>query len=222
MRILISSKLLFIITFLFLSQTLLFANGHPVRSRNGMVVSASPIASDVGVSILKKGGNAIDAAVAVGFALAVTYPAAGNIGGGGFIVLHLSDGRNTTFDFREMAPIASKENMFIDSLGNYDPNSSQYGWKSSGVPGTVHGLITAHQKYGSLPLKDLIEPAIDLAENGFVLTYDMVNSINYYYDDFIKYESSKRIFTNNGNKFSEGDLFIQKDLANTLKAIRDN
>lgn len=222
MRILISSKLLFIITFLFLSQTLLFANGHPVRSSNGMVVSASPIASDVGVSILKKGGNAIDAAVAVGFALAVTYPAAGNIGGGGFIVLHLSDGRNTTFDFREMAPIASKENMFIDSLGNYDPNSSQYGWKSSGVPGTVHGLITAHQKYGSLPLKDLIEPAIDLAENGFVLTYDMVNSINYYYDDFIKYESSKRIFTNNGNKFSEGDLFIQKDLANTLKAIRDN
>lgn len=222
MRILISSKLLFIITFLFLSQTLLFANGHPVRSRNGMVVSASPIASDVGVSILKKGGNAIDAAVAVGFALAVTYPAAGNIGGGGFIVLHLSDGRNTTFDFREMAPIASKENMFIDSLGNYDPNSSQYGWKSSGVPGTVHGLITAHQKYGSLPLKDLIEPAIYLAENGFVLTYDMVNSINYYYDDFIKYESSKRIFTNNGNKFSEGDLFIQKDLANTLKAIRDN
>jgi gamma-glutamyltranspeptidase/glutathione hydrolase len=187
-----------------------------------MVVSASPIASDVGVSILKKGGNAIDAAVAVGFALAVTYPAAGNLGGGGFIVLHLSDGSNTTFDFREMAPIASKENMFIDSLGNYDPNSSQYGWKSSGVPGTVHGLITAHQKYGSLPLKDLIEPAIDLAENGFVLTYDMVNSINYYYDDFIKYESSKRIFTNNGNKFSEGDLFIQKDLANTLKAIRDN
>ncbi len=222
MRILISSKLLFIITFLFLSQTLLFANGHPVRSRNGMVVSASPIASDVGVSILKKGGNAIDAAVAVGFALAVTYPAAGNIGGGGFIVLHLSDGRNTTFDFREMAPIASKENMFIDSLGNYDPNSSQYGWKSSGVPGTVHGLITAHQKYGSLPLKDLIEPAIDLAENGFVLTYDLVNSINYFYDDFIKYESSKRIFTNNGNKFSEGDLFIKKDLANTLKAIRDN
>lgn len=222
MRISISSKLLFIITFLFLSQTLLFANGHPVRSCNGMVVSASPIASDVGVSILKKGGNAIDAAVAVGFALAVTYPAAGNIGGGGFIVLHLSDGSNTTFDFREMAPIASKENMFIDSLGNYDPNSSQYGWKSSGVPGTVHGLITAHQKYGSLPLKDLIEPAIDLAENGFVLTYDMVNSINYYYDDFIKYESSKKIFTNNGNRFSEGDQFIQKDLANTLKAIRDN
>lgn len=222
MRTLISSKLLLFISILFLYQTLLIANGHPVRSRNGMVVSASPIASDVGISVIKKGGNAIDAAVAVGFALAVTYPSAGNIGGGGFIVLHLADGTNTTFDFREIAPMASSDNMFLDSLGNYDPNSSQFGWKSSGVPGTVHGLITALTKYGSLPLQDLIQPAIDLAENGFVLTYDMANSINYYYDDFMKYESSKKIFTKNGNKFSEGDLFIQKDLANTLKTIRNN
>lgn len=222
MRTLISSKLLLFISILFLYQTLLIANGHPVRSRNGMVVSASPIASDVGISVIKKGGNAIDAAVAVGFALAVTYPSAGNIGGGGFIVLHLADGTNTTFDFREIAPMASSDIMFLDSLGNYDPNSSQFGWKSSGVPGTVHGLITALTKYGSLPLQDLIQPAIDLAENGFVLTYDMANSINYYYDDFMKYESSKKIFTKNGNKFSEGDLFIQKDLANTLKTIRNN
>lgn len=222
MRTSISSKLLLFISVLLISQNFLFASGHPVRSRNGMVVSASPIASDVGVSILKKGGNAVDAAVAVGFALAVTYPAAGNIGGGGFIVLHLADGTNTTFDFREMAPLASSENMFLDSQGNYDSNSSQYGWKSSGIPGTVHGLITTQQKYGSMPLRDLIQPAIDLAENGFELTYDMVNSINYYYDDFIKYKSSKKVFTKNGEKFSDGDLFIQKDLANTLKAIRDN
>jgi gamma-glutamyltranspeptidase/glutathione hydrolase len=203
-------------------QTLSIANGHPVRSKNGMVVTASPLASDAGVSILKKGGNAVDAAVAVGFALAVTYPSAGNIGGGGFMVIHLANGINTTLDFRETAPIAAFENMFLDSLGNYNPDASQLGWKSSGVPGTVHGLITALEKYGSLSLSDVIQPAIDLAEEGFKLTDNMANSINYYYNDFMNYESSKKIFTNNGNKYSEGDLFIQKDLANTLKSIRDN
>ncbi|MDQ7816133.1 MAG: gamma-glutamyltransferase [Melioribacteraceae bacterium] len=222
MRTSISFKLLICICSLFMFQTLPIANGHPVRSKNGMVVTASPLASDAGVSILKKGGNAVDAAVAVGFALAVTYPSAGNIGGGGFMVIHLANGINTTLDFRETAPIAAFENMFLDSLGNYNPDASQLGWKSSGVPGTVHGLITALEKYGSLSLSDVIQPAIDLAEEGFKLTDNMANSINYYYNDFMNYESSKKIFTNNGNKYSEGDLFIQKDLANTLKSIRDN
>lgn len=221
MRISTSSKFLFIVIFLSLIPTFLIAGGNPVRSRSGMVVTASPLSTDVGVKILNKGGNAVDAAVAVGFALAVTYPTAGNIGGGGFMVLHLADGTNTTLDFRETAPLAAYDKMFLDSYGNYDPEKSQSGWKSSGVPGTVHGLITALEKYGTLPLSEIIQPAIDLAENGFILTHDMANSINAFYDDYMKYESSKKIFTKDGKKFSEGDLFVQKDLANTLKVIRD-
>jgi len=222
MRISISSKFLLIVISLFLIPTWLTAGGNPVRAKNGMVVTASPLATEIGVQILSKGGNAIDAAVAVGFALAVTYPMAGNIGGGGFMVIHLADGSNTSLDFREVAPLAAFEKMYLDDAGNYDPEKSQLGWKSSGVPGTVHGLITALNKYGSMTLKDVIQPAIDLAENGFFLSYDMANSINAYYDDFMKYESSKKIFTKNGKKFEEGDLFVQKDLANTLKLIRDN
>ncbi|MEW6194734.1 MAG: gamma-glutamyltransferase [Bacteroidota bacterium] len=218
----ISSK--FIRSFIIIS--LLIAGtayaGNPERSKNGMVVTASPLASNAGTEILRKGGNAVDAAVAVGFALAVTYPTAGNIGGGGFMVIHLADGTNTTFDFRETAPLAASQNMYLDSLSNYNSELSQSGWLSSGVPGSVHGLISALEKYGSMELADVIQPAIDLAENGFNLTYDMAESINKYYNDFMKYESSKKIFTNNGNKFNEGDLFVQKDLANTLKLIRDN
>lgn len=221
MRTSISSKIFTYLFLVLISTQLNIAGGNPVRSINGMVVSASPLASDVGAKILSRGGNAIDAAVAVGFALAVTYPTAGNIGGGGFMVIHLADGTSITLDFRETAPYAAFEKMFLDSKGNYAPENSQSGWKSSGVPGTVHGLITALNKYGSMPLKDVIQPAIDLAENGFILSYDMVNSINAYYDDFIKYESSKKIFKKNGNKLGEGDLFIQNDLANTLKIIRD-
>lgn len=221
MRKLTSSSIGRLLLFFLILTQVSIAGGNPVRSKNGMVVSASPIATDVGVKILSMGGNAIDAAVAVGFSLAVTYPTAGNIGGGGFMVIHLADGTNTTFDFREVAPYAASENMYLDSLGNYIPESSQLGWKSAGVPGTVHGLLTALGKYGSLPLSELIQPAIELAENGFVLSYDMANSINAFYDDFLKYESSKKIFTNNGEKFKEGDLFVQKDLANTLKLIRD-
>lgn len=222
MRISISSKLLLIVISLSLIPNWLTAGGNPVRAKNGMVVTASSLASEVGSKILSKGGNAIDAAVAVGFALAVTYPTAGNIGGGGFMVIHLADGSNTSLDFREVAPLATFEKMYLDDAGNYDPEKSQLGWKSSGVPGTVHGLITALNKYGSMTLKDVIQPAIDLAEKGFLLSYDLANSINAYYDDFMKYESSKKIFTKNGKKFEEGDLFVQKDLANTLKLIRDN
>lgn len=221
MRISISSKITTYLFLILISTQLIIAGGNPVRSKNGMVVTASPLATEIGAKILSRGGNAIDAAVAVGFALAVTYPTAGNIGGGGFMVIHLADGSNKTFDFRETAPLAAFEKMYLDNQGNYAPENSQLGWKSAGVPGTVHGLITALNKYGSMPLKEVIQPAIDLAEYGFILTYDMVNSINAYYDDFMKYESSKKIFTNNGKKFLEGDLFIQKDLANTLKFIRD-
>ena len=212
---------LILLLFLILSSAIYASKDIPERSKHGMVVSASNLATDVGVSILKKGGNAIDASVAVGFALAVTYPNAGNIGGGGFMVLHLSNGKNTTIDFREIAPLAAHEKMYLDTLGNFIPALSQTGWTSSGVPGTVAGLIYALDKYGTMKLKDVLQPAIDLAENGFVLSGKMAESINYYHEDFLKIESSKKILTHNAGKFLEGDTLIQKDLANTLRLIRD-
>jgi gamma-glutamyltranspeptidase/glutathione hydrolase len=219
---LISSKIryLFITVIFFLSTEISFG-GNPVRSKNGMVVSANELATKVGVQILKTGGNAVDAAVAVGFALAVTYPSAGNIGGGGFMVIHLANGKNTTIDFREAAPLAAHEKMFLDELGNYVPSLSQAGWKASGVPGTVAGLIYALEKYGTMKLKEVIQPAIDLAENGFVLSYKNSEIGNYAFENLSKVESTKKIFTNNGKKFIEGDLLIQIELANTLKLIRD-
>lgn len=194
----------------------------PVRGRNGMVVSASKLASEVGIEILKKGGNAIDAAVAVGFTLAVTYPSAGNIGGGGFMVIRLKDGSATTIDYREKAPLKSHEKMFQDSLGNFLPELSQEGTTSAGVPGSVAGMIYALEKYGTMNLRDVLEPAIKLAENGFILDYRLTQSINYFYQDFLKYPSSKKIFTNSGQPYNEGDLFVQKDLAKTLKLIAEN
>lgn len=212
--------------FLLLLIPLFFANNSfseskdPVRGKNGMVVSASELASQVGVEILKKGGNAVDAAVAVGFALAVTYPAAGNIGGGGFMVIHLNDGTNTTIDYREKAPLSATELLYQDSLGNFLPEKSQEGVTSSGVPGSVAGLIYALEKYGTLSLAEVIQPAIDLAKNGFVLEYRLARSFEYEIDSFNKYESSKKIFTKDGSAFIEGDIFIQNDLANTLELIK--
>ena len=211
--------LLFII--LFFSYNSFSESKDPVRGKNGMVVSASELASQVGVEILKKGGNAVDAAVAVGFALAVTYPAAGNIGGGGFMVIHLNDGTNTTIDYREKAPLSATEFLYQDSLGNFLPEKSQEGVTSSGVPGSVAGLIYALEKYGSLSLAEIIQPAIDLARDGFVLEYRLARSFEYEIDSFNKYESSKKIFTKDGNPFNEGDLFIQNDLANTLELIKN-
>lgn len=210
----------FVFLFLF-SNIILPESQDPVRGKNGMVVSASKLATQVGIDILKRGGNAVDAAVAVGFALAVTYPSAGNIGGGGFMVIHLKDGHNTTIDYREKAPFSAKENLYLDSLGVYDPNLSQFGVTSSGVPGSVAGLIYALEKYGTLPLKEVIQPAIDLAENGFELEFNLAKSFEYELDYFSQYISSKKIFTKDGSPFQEGDKFIQKDLSNTLKSIRD-
>jgi gamma-glutamyltranspeptidase/glutathione hydrolase len=212
--------LLFII--LFFSYNSFSESKDPVRGKNGMVVSASELASQVGVEILKKGGNAVDAAVAVGFALAVTYPAAGNIGGGGFMVIHLNDGTNTTIDYREKAPLSATEFLYQDSLGNFLPEKSQEGVTSSGVPGSVAGLIYALEKYGTLSLAEVIQPAIDLARNGFVLEYRLARSFEYEVESFNKYESSKKIFTKDGNPFIEGDIFIQNNLANTLELIKKN
>ena len=220
MRIFSKSAFLFVIIF-FCTINLAADSKDPVRGKNGMVVSASNLATQVGIEILKKGGNAIDAAVAVGFALAVTYPAAGNIGGGGFMVIHLQDGTNKTIDFREKAPQSVNEFIFQDSVGNFLPDKSQEGVTSSGVPGSVAGLIYALEKYGTLNLKEVIQPAIDLAMNGFELEYHLAKSFEYALDYFNKYPSSKKIFSKEGKAYNEGDLFIQEDLGKTLQLIKE-
>lgn len=216
-----SKIILILIIITFISPHFKTESKDPIRAKHGIVVSASKLASEVGLQILKKGGNAVDAAVAVGFALAVTYPSAGNIGGGGFMLIHLNDGKNTTIDYREKAPITAKENMYLDSSGNFIPELSQFGVTSSGVPGSVAGLIYALEKYGSMSLSEVIQPAIDLAENGFELEYRLAKSFEYENEYFNRYSSTKKIFTKDGLPFQEGDIFIQKDLAYTLKKIRD-
>ena len=141
-------------------------------AKNGMVVSASKISSQTGIHILKQGGNAVDAAIATAFSLAVTHPTAGNIGGGGFMVFMNSNGETTTIDFREKAPLASSKTMFLDENGNIKNNSNHKGLLATGVPGTVAGLFLAHQKYGKLPWSKLVQPAINLAEQGFIFNWN--------------------------------------------------
>ncbi|MBU2494744.1 MAG: gamma-glutamyltransferase [Bacteroidetes bacterium] len=191
------------------------------RAKNAMVVSESSYASEAGIQILKNGGNAVDAAVAVGFALAVTYPEAGNIGGGGFMVIHIAGGKNTTIDFRETAPQNSNRNMFLNNESNFDLSLSTEGWTSSGIPGTVAGLIYALEQYGSLSLDQVIQPAIDLAENGFIVEYKIADRMANYTERFNKYSTTKKIFTDNGNPIKEGTLLKQNDLAKTLRLIKE-
>jgi len=193
-----------------------------VSSTGGMVSSASRYASQVGIDVLQKGGNAVDAAVAMGFALAVTFPQAGNIGGGGFMVLRVKDSVITSIDYREKAPSSASRDMFLDDKGNYVPEKSQEGYLSIGVPGSVAGLFYALEKYGTMNRSDVMNPAIDLAENGFEIEPRFAESLNANFGTFKKYESSKKIFTMGGINFTAGDLFVQKDLAKTLKLIRDN
>ncbi len=201
-----------------------------VHARNGMVVSANQLASEVGVEILKKGGNAIDAAVATAFALAVVHPTAGNIGGGGFMVYMEGSGMATTIDFREKAPLAATPEMFLDDQGKvmtgtnlYGRNSTvnHIGAKSVGVPGTVAGLYLAHEKYGSLPWSELVQPAIDLAQNGFPLTWTLSSAAG-----FFKANSPipflQNFFDNEQGALTEfGEIWKQPELANTMIAIRD-
>lgn len=192
----------------------------PVAGKNGMVVSANKIASEVGIEILKNGGNAVDAAVAVGFTLAVTYPSAGNIGGGGFMVIRLSDGTTTTIDYREKAPGSAHPDLYLDENKIPVPNISETGTTSSGVPGSVAGMIYALEKYGTMTLEEVIQPAIDLANNGFELDYRTANSFRSNLKEFSKYESSLKVFSKNGEPFDYGDVFVQKDLAETLSKIK--
>jgi len=184
--------------------------------KNGMVVSAKHEASKVGIDILKKGGNAFDAMIATDLALAVVYPNAGNLGGGGFMVYRLSDGKNGSLDFREKAPINSMSDMYLDINNDVIKGLSQNGALAIGVPGTIAGLFEIHKKFGSLPIKELFKPAIDLANNGYRLTSKQVNTINNYKDLIIELNDSIPLF----NKvFKEDDLFINKSLGNTLSLI---
>ncbi|QEM07688.1 gamma-glutamyltransferase [Mucilaginibacter rubeus] len=188
--------------------------------RNGMVVCAYPDAAQVGLDILKKGGNAVDAAVAVQFALAVTLPEAGNIGGGGFMVYRAGNGKTSTLDFREKGPGVANVNMYLDSAGNVIPNMSLYTHKASGVPGSVDGMIEAHHKYGKLKWADLIEPAIKLARNGFKITKHLASDLNRTAGQFKKLNPGKNYLVKEG-EWKEGDLLIQEDLAKTFEQIRD-
>lgn len=197
-------------------------SAKPIRATRGMVVSASDLATKVGLEILKKGGNAIDAAVGVGFALAVTYPAAGNIGGGGFLVFVRNDGYATSIDYREKAPSSAYRNMYLDSNLTPIANMSTEGVTSAGVPGSVAGMLYALDKYGTMKLEEVIQPAIELAEKGFLLNYELASSFNGNYVNFINFPSSKKIFTKSSGKFVEGDIFIQNNLSETLKRIREN
>ena len=191
-----------------------------VECSNGAVVSAHPLASEVGLGILKHGGNAIDAAIATQLALAVVYPGAGNIGGGGFMVARLANGRSITLDYREKASRNATRNMYLDSSGNAQTLLSQNGHLSVGVPGTVAGLFASH-KYAKLSFASLIQPAIDLAEKGFVITQAEASGLNNSQEDFLKYNTVIPVFVNT-QKWKAGDTLFQKDLANTLKRIRDN
>ena len=188
--------------------------------RNGMVVCAYPDAAQVGLTILKKGGNAVDAAVAVQFALAVTLPEAGNIGGGGFMVYRAADGQTNTLDFREKAPNLATTNMYLDSAGNVVPDMSLYTHKASGIPGSVDGMVTAHKKYGKLSWTELLQPAIDLARNGFKITAKLADDLNRNQTVFKKMNPGKS-YLQKDTPWKAGDLLVQEDLAQTLELIRD-
>lgn len=193
----------------------------PVSAKSGMVVCSERNASEIGLQILKNGGNAIDAAIAMSFALAVTYPGAGNLGGGGFLVYYRNDGMITTIDFREKAPLSSSAGMFLDEQGNIRDNANHEGILSVGVPGTVAGLELAHKKYGKIPWEKLVAPAIDLAENGFHVSEYLSSDFKYFRDGFLKHPSSFNVFLKkDSSTYSAGEIWRQPDLAKTLKRIQ--
>jgi gamma-glutamyltranspeptidase/glutathione hydrolase len=190
---------------------------EPVRTRHGMVVADEPLAADVGVAMLQSGGNAVDAAVAVGFALAVTHPYAGNLGGGGFMLVRFADGRSTFIDFRERAPEKATRDMYLDAQG-HPTRDSVDGWRSAGVPGSVRGFELAQSKYGSKKWAELIAPAIALATRGFALSYKAAESLRNA-SNLSEDSESKRIFQRSGQFYEPGDLLVQPELAETLRRI---
>lgn len=192
-----------------------------VRGNNGIVASSSAIASEVGVQIMQDGGNAVDAAVATAFAMAVTWPTAGNIGGGGFMVYHGADGQATAFDFREKAPLAASKTMYLDAEGNVRDNSNHEGILAVGVPGTVAGLELAHQRFGSMDWEKLLAPAVRLAREGIPTSWKLHDDFRNRMPRFEKYPSSKKVFSKaDGSFYQPGDTWAQPDLAATLERIQ--
>jgi gamma-glutamyltranspeptidase/glutathione hydrolase len=196
------------------------ATRQPLRARHGMVVAMESIAADVGVSVLQKGGNAVDAAVAVGFAMAVTHPFAGNLGGGGYMLIRMADGRTTFIDFRERAPEKASRNMYLDANGALTKDSIE-GWRSSGVPGTVRGFEIAVSKYGKKTWVENMAPAVDLASKGFPVSYALAQGLKGS-RDLAKSPESRRIFQKNGAFYDVGETLVQPELAQTLARISKN
>ena len=194
---------------------------EPVRAAQGMVASANAIASQAGVDILKRGGNAVDAACATGLALAVTYPVAGNLGGGGFMLIRLADGKAVAIDYRETAPAQANRTMYLDKAGNVIPNASLIGYQASGVPGTVAGLALAQRKYGKLTWREIVEPARKLAANGFLVSRALATGLRTE-KSLAQNAESRRVFQKEGAFYREGETFKQPDLAATLTRLQTN
>jgi gamma-glutamyltranspeptidase / glutathione hydrolase len=212
--------LAFVVVAQFAAHVAFAASPEAVHGTHGMVASRSAIASEVGAQIMREGGNAIDAAVATGFALAVTYPDAGNLGGGGFMVIRLSDGRVVTNDHRERAPAAATRDMYLDASGNVVPGLSTASHLAAGVPGSVAGMLDVLEKYGTLPRKKVLAPAIALAKDGFVLNDDLAGQFAGNVEQFRKYPGSARVFLKrDGSTYRQGDRFKQPELAKTLELI---
>ena len=215
---------IFLVIALLVSQTVLVVAREPVRAKRGMVASTNEVASRVGVEIMKRGGNAVDAAIAVAFALAVTHPAAGNLGGGGFMMIRLKDGRTTAIDYREMAPVAAHRDVYLDKNGKLieGEGGSLIGYRAAGVPGTVRGMELALKKYGSgkLTWGQLVEPARRLAANGVVVTHTLARSLRLSKDYLSKYAETKRIYLRGGKLYDEGELFRQPELAATFARLQ--
>ncbi|MCH2584238.1 MAG: gamma-glutamyltransferase, partial [Planctomycetes bacterium] len=193
----------------------------PYRVENGLVVSQELHASEAGLSILRKGGNAVDAAIATAFALAVTHPAAGNLGGGGFMVVMLGDGTSTTFDFRERAPSASRPDMFLDKDGKSDSARHHFSHLAGGVPGSVAGLQLAHRRLGKLPWRELVEPAVRLASGGFKVSPGLAADLAGRLKGFSRYPATLAQFSREGETYRAGAVLEQKELAGPLERIRD-
>ena len=212
-------KLLILVFLAVGAVSLATASTHPVHAAHAIVVSVHELASHVGVEIMQSGGNAVDAAVATGFALAVVHPAAGNIGGGGFMLIRMADGKAHFLDYREKAPAAATRDMYLDAQGNVIPGASDIGYKAIGVPGSVAGMVYAEQKYGKLKLKQVMAPAIHLAREGYALSWE--EAADMHDRHLAEFPESQRVFQRNGDYYKPGEVFRQPDLARTLERIAE-
>ncbi len=212
-------KLLILLSIVLAATGFAQAATRPVHAQHAMVVSTHELASSVGVEIMRAGGNAVDAAVATGFALAVVLPGAGNIGGGGFMLIRMADGKTHFLDYREKAPAAATRDMYLDAQGNVIPGASEIGYKSLGVPGSVAGMVYAEQKWGKLTLKQVMAPAIKLAREGYALTWGEAQDLHDKY--LAEFPESRRVFQRDGKYYQPGEVFRQPDLARTLERIAE-